>query len=396
MFLLFLGALLLAGCPSRRASPRVARDRVGDGPRAAWPSGLAPTVRVRLSGPSQDQTARIKVRGEWTLLDLDGAPLRSGRGLDGTFAPSAEGWTLADLPAPVDGAELVPAQDGDLAVGTRRHTGSLRISRSVDRRYRLYVETSMSSYLEGVIGGEIPAAFPRESQRTQAIIARTYALSRAPAALHGDPLLLSDSGRDDQEYTGIAPVDRHRQVAHDAVASTRGEVVLYRDAPVKAWYHSTCGGHTCPSGPVFDVPTERPLAGVPCTDCRASKYFDWTARIPAERFVRAAGLTGRLEDVKVARTTAGGRATHLAVRADGREAVKPAGELRLAVGPSDLRSVLIRTIRVDAGLVVVSGNGWGHGVGLCQMGAKGMAEQGRAAEEIIARYYPGAEVAKLW
>jgi stage II sporulation protein D len=338
----------------------------------------------------------VRIRGGWELHSLDGVHLRSGAALDAVLETGGSAWSLGGPALPAEGAALRPIEDGDLMVDDRRYPGALRVSRSIDRRYRIFVDTTMPRYLEGVVGGEIPAAFPRESQRTQAIVARTYALSRAPHALPGDPLLLSDSGRDDQEFTGISPVAEHRRVAEDAVRSTRGLVVLWQGRPLLTWYSSTCGGHTCPSGPVFAVDTLPPLAGVRCTDCRESKYFDWTAVLPAPDVVKAAALSGALEAFDVATRTVGDRATAFRVKAGGREVTVNAAEFRLAVGPSKLRSVLVRTARVADDGVHVTGNGWGHGVGLCQMGAKHRADTGSTAEEILALYYPGATVSAQW
>lgn len=392
-------SLALTGCPAGRHRSSTPAPKSGGAPPAPTPSatfGDVPAVRVRLNAPTAKGAARIRVAGAWDLVSLDGEPLAHGTGLDAAYAATTASWSLGALAAPSDGAVLRPAVDGDLLVDALRYPGALRVTRSVDRSYRVFVDTSMPRYLEGVIGGEIPATFPRESQRTQAILARTYALSRAPHALPGDPLLLSDSGLDDQEFTGISGMAEHRRVAEDAVSSTRGEVVLWQGAPLLTWYHSTCGGHTCPSGPVFDVETLPPLAGVPCTDCRESKYFDWEAVLSAADVVKAAKLPGTLESFDVAARTVGDRATQFRVRAGGREAVVHAAEFRLAVGPSKLRSVLVRSIRIAPDGVHVTGNGWGHGVGLCQMGAKHMADLGSRAEDILTRYYPGATVTARW
>jgi stage II sporulation protein D len=84
------------------------------------------------------------------------------------------------------------------------------------------------------------------------------------------------------------------------------------------------------------------------------------------------------------------------VASDRGDATLHAADFRLALGASDLRSTYILGIERAAGGVVFKGGGWGHGVGLCQHGAMGMARKGYGAEEIVAHYYPGALVKRAY
>lgn len=370
-------------------------------PAAAGKTGLErltpPEVSIELSAPSRAGRARLRIDGGHRIETLGGSRIvESASRLDAAIESTAGGVHLGVTVLPREGAVVVPLVEGDLRVDDRRHPGKLRVSRSVDGRYRFHVVTDIESYLVGVVPGEIPAAFPRESQRVQAIIARTYALSQAPAALRGDPLRVVDSGLVDQEYVGLPADAGHLRVAKDAVASTRGLVAVVGRSPLRAWYHSTCGGHTCPAGPVFKVPESTALSGVPCANCTASKYFKWDAKVGGADMVAAAGLSGRLEEFKVTGRTAGGRASEFTLKAGGRTAKVNAAEFRLRVGPSVLRSVLLTGLRQEGEDVIVSGRGWGHGVGLCQMGARSLAEGGSGAESIVGTYYPGVRVVELW
>ena len=73
-----------------------------------------------------------------------------------------------------------------------------------------------------------------------------------------------------------------------------------------------------------------------------------------------------------------------------------AAPFRIAVGPSRLRSCFLQSIDADATGLRVRGRGWGHGVGLCQIGAKTLAEDALLAEDILRTYYPGVQVVRLW
>jgi stage II sporulation protein D len=386
--------LLVASACSGNESPATRTTPSG---QRTLPAGVdAPEVRVRLSALEKKRRATVRVAGAYTLTELDGGPLGAGRALSGELVLSGATATLAGNALPRDGAVLRPHRDGDLRVGDRVYPGVLRITRSVDGGQRAYVVMDLETYVAGVVPGEIPSKFPREAQRTQAILARTYAISTTPSEALGAPIVVSDSGGRDQEYHGVPAVAAHRRIAQDAAESTRGVVLLDGATPLRAWYHSTCGGHTAPASTVFGVPDGVALSGVRCDWCTSSKYYRWTARLPAADVVRAAGMSGKFEGLEVAGRDAGGRATRLRVRAGGRSREVGAPTFRLKVGASKLRSCVLDEVSIGDREIVIRGRGWGHGVGLCQIGAKTLAEQSVPAEEILRRYYPGTSVVTLW
>ena len=423
-------ALLLAACGSGTVpSPRpraVPRPPVPDpptlpstttadlpprpgtsGPEPAPPPVLRPppSVWIALTKPAAAGRVRVQVKGAWSIVDAVGRAVGTGTGLDADLVLTAAYPTLAGKDFPAD-AELRPAGEGDLVLTvatagkseSRTYAGGLRVDRGPDARWRPMIVCDIETYVTSVVNSEIPAAFPREAQRTQAILARTYALTSTVRTSPDAPLVLTDVGGTDQEFAGLAAVPAHRQVALDAVRSTAGLVLTDASGPFIAYYHSTCGGVTCPGEVVFGTRgAARALAGgVVCAWCGASKYFRWDVRVPAADVVKAAGLTGSLEEFRVAESTAGRRAVSFDVTAGGKTKRVRAAELRLRVGASKLRSVLLDDVLVAGGEIVVHGRGWGHGVGLCQMGAKSLAEQGETAERILAIYYPGASLERRW
>jgi len=112
--------------------------------------------------------------------------------------------------------------------------------------------------------------------------------------------------------------------------------------------------------------------------------------------VRAAGMTGVLEDFEVTGRDAGGRATRFRIRAGGKSKDVGAPTFRLRIGASKMRSCLLDEASPAGTTLMLSGRGWGHGVGLCQIGANTLAGQSSPAEDIVRMYYPGAQVVKLW
>lgn len=376
--------------PRRPASD----DEPAPPPPATMPR---PDVRVTLTRAVTAGHARVVVKGGWTLVGEDGAKLRSGAALDGDLRLDAAGATLAGVALP-EIAELRPATDGDLVVDGRTYPGALRVERGSGGRPTAAISTDVETYVATVVTSELPANYPREAQRAQAMIARTYALASTVRTARDAPLVLTDVGGIDQEFAGLAASPAQRRDGVDAARSTSGLVLTEDGVPIIAYYHSTCGGATCPGPVVFGKTGEgRALSGgVLCTWCNASRYFRWTARIPGADIVKAAGLTGTLEGFATAERTAGGRAASFDVTAGGKTRRVRAAEFRLRVGPSAMRSTMLDDAVITGGELALSGRGWGHGVGLCQVGARTLAEKGLTAEAIVARYYPGAVLEKRW
>ncbi len=361
------------------------------------PTRTPPSVRIVLTRSAAAGAAKIQVKGAWALVSADGATLRTGRGLDGALSLGAAGATLAGTSFP-DDAELRPDVDGDLHVDARTYPGALRVERGPDGKRRPLIATDVETYVAAVVNSEIPAAFPREAQRTQAILARSYALAAVVRTSPDAPLVLGDVGGVDQEFTGLAAVAEHRRIGADAARSTHGMILVDHGAPLLAYYHSTCGGTTCPGSDVFGKLGSSPAlaGGVACPWCAGSKYAAWSATVAGADVAKAAGLAGALESFAVGETTAGGRAVSFDVRAGGKSKRIRAADFRLKVGASTMRSTLLDETSVVRGDLVLRGRGWGHGVGLCQMGAKTLAESGMDAEAIVAVYYPGVTVEKRW
>lgn len=363
----------------------------------------APAVRVVLSSVTKAGRAPIQIDGAFEIRTHAGAVIDRGRALKGEVAFDAGGARVGAATLPADGAVVVPATDGDLRIGGRRYPGVLRIAVGSGGKRTAQVELDLETYLEGVVVGELPANYPREAMRCQAIVARTYVLTQNADPTRG--IVVDDTGLSDQEFAGIANGSAQRTAVHDVVQSTRGTVVASRGRPIRTWYHSTCGGETCDAQVVFRSPPAILAAaretglrgGVACDACTSSSRYRWSnVRVPGDRIVKAAGLSGTLTGFVVAERTPGGRAVTVDVYAGRKQARLPAAEVRLASDPKLFYSTWLDSAVVQGGDLVISGRGWGHGVGLCQVGAKGYATRGWTAERIVPFYYPGAELVRLW
>jgi stage II sporulation protein D len=171
---------------------------------------------------------------------------------------------------------------------------------------------------------------------------------------------------------------------------------------VKAYYNSTCGGRTAPAATVFaeDMTLGVMERGVACPDCRCSPFHTWVRRVSAPRACAAVELpAGALESVQVVTDDRSGRAETVVLRVGGQEASIPADLFRerissgLPLAEQVLSTRFLVPPRIeDDGSLVIEGQGWGHGVGLCQYGASGFAARGGSYRQILSRYYPGAEL----
>jgi stage II sporulation protein D len=247
----------------------------------------------------------------------------------------------------------------------------------------------LEDYVAGVVSGEMPASFPAEALKAQAVAARSYALTRKIEA--------QVAGRAFDIGTGVLHqvwAERPSAAARAAADATAGEVLVSGRDPVEAYFHAACGGRT-ESG-VAALGRDLPyLAPVECGKCGGAPGVAWTLRLSAAELARAAGLAGKATAARVAARTATGRAEKVEVTASGRTAAVGAVDLRQRLGFERLPSLAF-DVREDAGAFVLGGRGRGHGAGLCQWGAAALAREGASYREILARYYPGTDVVRMY
>lgn len=249
----------------------------------------------------------------------------------------------------------------------------------------------LEQYLYAVVPHEMPSAWQPSALQAQAICARTYVLQRSNPQREYDVV----PSELDQVYAGAAGETPAGRAAVDATA---GQVLRFGAAFASVAYSSCCGGHTEASSEAWGGPPLPYLSGVVCPYCTASPNYRWTVQVAldviAARFGAALVPFGTLHDVRVSAQDGSGRARAFELVADRGSALVKGTAFRLGVGARVVRSLLITSVRVDAAsnAVAFDGGGLGHGVGLCQWGARGMALSGRSAAEIVAFYFPGTQI----
>jgi len=266
----------------------------------------------------------------------------------------------------------------------------------------------LEDYLIGVVAAEMPAEFPPDALKAQAVAARTYAIKRIGAGGVANPLHpgadLCDDHRHGQAWLSREELKNRWGMLHyynyyykvkKAVDETKGQVLTYQGQLIDPAYHASCGGRTENSEDVwkFQVPY---LRSVPCpydTDPHPVQ----SASFSLEQLDRALGTTlsavpvsgkgKNPRDLRVTEKTFTGRPKSLIIG----DRQFPAVAVRDLLG---LRSTNF-TWKVEGDSVTFTTTGYGHGVGLCQYGAKGMAEHGYNYRTILGHYYSGVEIMEM-
>ena len=403
-------------------------ERVPTGPPQPPAAGLpSDEPRVRIGIVVDSSTATVGASTGFAIRVAGGDQVaRGGAGETWTFSADAQGRLSARGPSGVvrpraASLRVIPDAPGGLTINGRQYRGeALILPRSGGLVSALNV-VDLEAYLLGVVPreiGRLPAS-QIEAMKAQAVAARTYAIGN----LGGRETLGFDFYATvmDQVYGGVADED---SIVSRAVRETAGEIVTYNGAPILAYYSSTCGGRTAA---IEDSWTNRqPLPylrsvsdRIPGTDeyyCSTSSRFDWTTRWTRAQLLDVLGETlrahtrgavqavGRVDDVRIVDRNASGRAT-VELTADGREYTLRGDSIRWVLrpqpGPAILNSSLLHDIAVERGADGVSsmeirGGGWGHAIGMCQVGAMGRARAGHSYSEILRAYYTGVEVRRLY
>ena len=243
-------------------------------------------------------------------------------------------------------------------------------------------------YLARVVEKEAGPGFPLEALRAQAVVARTYALQRIERAKVQKEKFDIEAGTLGQALSE----KRGSEACRNAVSDTRGLVLSAEGRLIESFFHASCGGWTAEAKDVFRA--ESPgLESVKCLYCRDSRNFAWSgslSRTGLSAAAKAIGLPGFIgfqpyeEDSR-------GRILSVKAAAPGWRAELPLTFLRRMAGESRLKSGLFDCVQTG-GHILYSGWGYGHGVGLCQEGARGQAKRGKNFRAILKFYFPGAEL----
>ena len=278
---------------------------------------------------------------------------------------------------------LEPAADGVVWIGDRWYRGKVKLVPG-DNGVTAVNYVDIDDYLYSVVGSEMPASWPQEALRSQAVAARSYALYKQNKA-SGQTYDLS-STQTSQVYKGL---DGEAYSTRSAVDATQGKVLVHSGKIIEAVFHSSSGGHTENSEHVWSKSVPY-LKGVPDFDQNAPVY-SWRAQFSLDEVGARIGYPGTIQAVEVLSRTPQGRANRMSIIGDAGNLTVTGNTFRQKLG---LRSTKF-DLAVGPTSISVAGNGFGHGIGMSQWGARGMAERGQQYREILTHFYDGTQLGSM-
>lgn len=304
---------------------------------------------------------------------------------------------------------VVPIITGGLKAWSR--TGLLingrRINAPVDLRPEpsggvlVVAELPLEDYLAGVVNAELGMVRPDEIEaaKAQAIAARSYAyakLGSKPGAGYDIESTVSD-----QAFSPDKPMN---PVVPKAVRETEGQVLVCEGKVIEANYHSCCGGRTAFASEVWNA-EDRDFPYIKSVKdgyCKGTPKFAWQDTIAASEIALRLLDTGlAVNDVVITKKGPSYRAVALKISAQTCDTTLFKDRIRFGLADHALPSTKfdLKCQRDDRGhvdTVIIRGFGYGHGVGMCQWGAIGMARAGRSYQKILRQYYQNVRIEKLF
>ncbi len=293
-----------------------------------------------------------------------------------------------------------------VVVNGNRYRGNLEINK-IGEQIWVINAIDIDSYLKGVVPCEIGGISKEtfEAAKAQAVAARTYAYAHINQYRElGFDLYATIQ---DQVYRGVRC---EREMTNLAVEQTEKEILVYKNRPIEAKYHSTCGGRTADFNDAWSGNSLPYLRSVSCRYCQNSPHYKWQKILKKKKFF--SNMRARLKkigkpipdnelikNIKLLRNRRSKRVGKLIICTEDNEYTIPGYNIRTVLGDNNdpggsLKSNFIH-IKVRGDKVIIEGRGFGHGVGMCQFGALEMARRGKSYHQILRHYYPGARLKKI-
>lgn len=252
----------------------------------------------------------------------------------------------------------------------------------------------LEDYVFGVVAGEMPASFNIEALKAQAVASRTYALNKIEHNKNVDYDVVDSTSNqvylDDEDIKNKWQnnYDKNVKKVKEAVDLTKGEVILYDNKIINAMFFSTSNGFTENSEDVFSVNEPYLKSVISNWDEVESPSYISTKTVPISEFVFNLNLDSKQINISNVEKTNTGRVKNITIN----NKVFKADKIRQAFS---LKSTCF-DINIKNDYVIFNVKGFGHGVGMSQYGANGMAKENKTYDQILKHYYKNCEIKKIF
>ncbi len=278
---------------------------------------------------------------------------------------SIGGKEVSALSYPIE----ISASNDIIAFNGKSYRGKFLLHKLSSSKIQIINKLNIEDYLRGVVPCELRVG-EVEALKAQAVIARSFALSKIKGGKYDLKATVED-----QVYNGIeAEIKR----TDKAIKETRGIVCTYRGEVIDARYSSTCGGRTQDGDKPY-------LESRVCQFCKFSPHYRWKSEHLLSDF-------GKVRSIRIYKKDKSGRVDMIKIVSN--------------KGTQEIRGTTFRAkfglksrfcdIRMKGNKIQVTGKGYGHGIGLCQYGAVGMARKGYKYKSILKYYYKRIKVEKIY
>ncbi len=388
LFMAFLGVfvfLLASGCGAAGSlsmnNGRLHEDSVISAPIRLLTACGVKSVSISALGPCKIVNGENKAQ----MMALKSGDLQ--------IACSDKGLSVNDDPVSPAVIRIIPG-GGKIKIGENVYRGLAEIRFEKDA-INVINELGLEELVMSQVGREVSSGFKPEAQKAQAIAARTFVLHEKMHSKYKGFDLKNLAG-EGKIYFGTAT---EHVPGNEAVDATCGITLKYQGETAFTPYFSNCGGYTEDVSEVWGTASKEPyLTPVPCFFCKAGEHYTWQREIAKTHILATLNAAGRsagdiYEIDPNYEVSKSGRTKTVRISTDKGQITLALNDFRAIVGYNVLMSARALTCRPKAGTFYFTGKGWGHGVGMCQDGANGMAKQGHSYKEILRRYYPGTEIA---
>ncbi|EMJ97956.1 SpoIID/LytB domain-containing protein [Leptospira sp. WS58.C1] len=342
------------------------------------PNALKTSEKIRVFLGKAESDLMIKADGVIFVYDVNDLLIKR--------AYDAVSLDAKKLKAPI----RFVADNPGLEYKGRKFRGEILLQPDKSGNILVINRVPLEEYLYSVVPSEVPAGWPTEALKAQAICSRTYAVREI--LNKKDTAYDVESTVNSQAYAGMT---KENPRTTQAVRDTEGVLAVYEDDPIHMFFHSNSGGRTETPDQVWGGKRLPYLESVASRFDEAGDNFVWKEIVNQDKMDQTLSSlgVGSIQSIQVLSRTPSGRVDLLEVIGKQGTSKMKGKEFRNLLGTS-VKSLRFGIKRESEGFLI-KGMGAGHGVGLSQWGSFGMAKQNFTYAEIIRHYYQGIEFARI-